>query len=157
MKRKVKNIAFIFLAITIILMGTAAFTEPGSDKDPLVTLSYVDKKIEQIKNYIDQKVSGTGNSSKEDGAWVVVEVGAGQSLICYGGTEIILRAGNAKAISIIVDNIENGLTDITSGRDLRGNEDILQNHLLIIPRADGRGAYSVNHTYWLVKGDYEIK
>ncbi len=155
MKKILKNIIIISSALIIVFLGTIAFTEPGSATDPLVTLSYVDKRIEQLKNYIDQKLTGT--TPKEEGAWVVVEVPEGKSLICNGGTEIILRAGTAKAISSIKEGVENGLTDITAGKDLKMDEGILQNHLLIIPRTDGRGAYSVNHTFWLVKGSYEIK
>ena len=113
-------------------------------------------KIEQLKNYIDQKFSGSPSSVVE-GAWVVVEVPKGKSLICYGGTEIILRAGRATAISIVKNGIENGVTDITAGRDLKMDEEILENHLLIIPRTDSRGAYAVSDTFWLVKGEYEIK
>ena len=130
--------------------------EPGSEADPLVSKSFVEKKIEELMEYIDQKVNGS-NSSVVEGAWAVVEVPEGKSLICYGGTEIILRSGRATAISIVKSGIENGVTDVTAGRDLKMNEEIEQNHLLIIPRTDSRGAYSVTHTYWLVKGDYEIK
>jgi len=155
--KKVFNIIVLGLSIAFIIFGgTTAFTEPGSEADPLVSKSFVEKKIEELMEYIDQKVNGS-NSSVVEGAWAVVEVPEGKSLICYGGTEIILRSGRATAISIVKSGIENGVTDVTAGRDLKMNEEIEQNHLLIIPRTDSRGAYSVTHTYWLVKGDYEIK
>lgn len=156
MKKTMKRIV-LGLGITLtILAGTAAFTEPGSANDPLVTLSYVEMKIDQLKNYIDQKIN-SNPSSVVEGAWVAIEVPQGKSLICYGGTEIILRSGRATAISVVKSGIENGVTDITAGRDLKMDEEINQNHLLIVPRTDSRGAYAVTHTYWLVKGDYEIK
>jgi len=155
--KKVFNIIFLTLFVVLIIIGgTVAFTEPGSEADPLVSKSYVERRIEQLMNYIDQKLNGL-NSSVVEGVWQVVEVPEGKSLICYGGTEIILRSGKATAISIIKSGIENGVTDITAGRDLKMNEEIETNHLLIIPRTDSRGAYSVTQTYWLVKGDYEIK
>ncbi|NLY84881.1 MAG: hypothetical protein GX077_00815 [Tissierellia bacterium] len=155
--KKVFNIIVLGLSIAFIIFGgTTAFMEPGSEADPLVSKSFVEKKIEELMEYIDQKVNGS-NSSVVEGAWAVVEVPEGKSLICYGGTEIILRSGRATAISIVKSGIENGVTDVTAGRDLKMNEEIEQNHLLIIPRTDSRGAYSVTHTYWLVKGDYEIK
>lgn len=155
--KKVFNVVVLVLCVAFIIFGgTVAFTEPGSETDPLVSKSYVEKRIEQLMSYIDQKINGS-NSSVVEGAWAVVEVPQGKSLICYGGTEIILRSGKATAISVIKNGIENGVTDITAGRDLKMNEEIIENHLLIIPRTDSRGAYSVTQTYWLVKGHYEIK
>ncbi|MFA5577686.1 MAG: hypothetical protein WCZ27_05800 [Tissierellaceae bacterium] len=156
MKKIIKNLIIGFSMTAIIFMGAIAFTEPGSQMDPLVTLSYVDMKIDQLKTYIDSKVNKE-SADQEEGAWKVVEVQEGQSLMCYGGTEIILRSGKAKAVSIFVGDIENGLTDITLGRDLKMDENIEENHLLIIPRTDSRGAYAVTDTFWLVKGDYKIK
>ncbi len=156
MKRIGKKLV-VGLCIGIILFaGSVVFTEPGSEYDPLVTLSYIEKRISEIKTYIDQKVN-ENQTSVVEGAWVVVEVPEGKSLICYGGTEIILRAGRASAISVIKDGIENGVTDITAGRDLKMDEEIVENHLLIIPRTDSRGAYAITNTFWLVKGDYAIK
>lgn len=155
MKNKVKRIGIVLGAGVIMLGATVAFSEPGSEGDPLVTLSYVEKKIDQLKSYIDQKGSGT---------WVVVEVPAGKSLICKDGTEIILRSGEAKSISKIsreIKNgveiiIDNGLTDVTAGKDLKTDQFISKDHLLIIPRDDGRGAYCTTNSFFLVKGRYEI-
>lgn len=162
MRKIVKNTIIGFSMAAIIFMGAIAFTEPGSENDPLVSLSYVDMRIEQLKSYIDEKLS-RDDSQEEDGPWKVVQVSEGDSLICYGGTEIILRSGKANAISVFTEDlvsgviIENGITNITLGRDLKMDENIEENHLLIIPRTDSRGAYAVTNTYWLVKGDYKIK
>ena len=82
---------------------------------------------------------------------------AGKSLICKDGTEIILRSGEARAIAIVVNGVMNGLTDITVGKDLAMEENIIANHLLIIPRDDGRGARALTNSFFLVKGDYEIR
>ncbi|HEY8362994.1 MAG TPA: hypothetical protein VIK77_08940 [Tissierellaceae bacterium] len=155
--KKVFNIIFLTLFVVLIIIGgTVAFTEPGSEADPLVSKSYVEKRIEELMKYIDEKLKGS-SSSVVEGVWVVVEVPKGKSLICYGGTEIILRSGKATAISVIKNGIENGITDVTAGRDLKMDEEIVENHLIIIPRTDSRGAYAVTNTFWLVKGDYEIK
>lgn len=159
MKNKIKRIG-IGLSVVVLLLGTkVVFSEPGSASDPLVTLSFVEKKIEQLKYYVDQKIGeGNNNSSMELQAnWEVVEVPEGKSLICKDGTEIILRSGRSTAIAIQKNGIVNGLTDVTAGKDLGIDELILSNHLIIVPRDDGRGAKAITYSYFLVKGDYEIK
>lgn len=164
MKNKIKRFGIGIGAIVILLGTTRAFSEPGSELDPLVTLSYVEKKIEQLKNYIDIEL-GKKSTENENTAWVVVEVPAGNTLICKDGTEIILRSGEAKAVSKITKEIkngveqiiDNGLADVTAGKDLTMDENIIKNHLLIVPRDDGRGARALTNCFFIVKGDYEIK
>lgn len=165
MKNKIKKIG-IGLGAVVILLGTStSFSEPGSQSDPLVTFSYVERKIEQLKDYIDEKLSETDGNSKDESSWQVVEVFTGQSLICKDGTEIILRSGKGQAISKITtistngveETLDNGLTDVTQGKDLKMGEDIPSDHLLIVPRDDGRGVYCTSDSFFLVKGDYQIK
>ncbi|CAK7085194.1 hypothetical protein KQI38_17845 [Tissierella carlieri] len=157
MKNKIKRIGIGLSAIVILLGATRVFSEPGSELDPLVTLSYVEKKIEQLKYYVDTELGKKNTGNETTGSWAVVEVPAGKSLICKDGTEIILRSGEARAIAIVVNGVMNGLTDITVGKDLAMEENIIANHLLIIPRDDGRGARALTNSFFLVKGDYEIR
>ncbi len=111
---------------------------PGSENDPLVTKSYVDAQIA---------------SSMPQSDLVVVDVPAGKSLIGFAGAEIILRGGTAKA----VDSQSGGLCDVTSGTDLRSGQNIPANHLLIIPRDDGRGILAVNDVIVMVRGRYTVQ
>ena len=116
-------------------------------------------------NYIDVKLGGTNGNSNEESSWQVVEVSGEESLICMSGTEVILRSGSGEAISnisTIIQNgiekrIDNGLTDVTDGKDLKMGASIPRDHLLIIPRDDGRGIYCISNSFFLVKGAYEIK
>lgn len=151
MKRKLRNIGIIIGSVVILLGAGRVFSEPGSAGDPLVSLSYLEGKIVELKLYIDKKTTGSSSTEGKD-AWVVVEVPEGQSLICKDGTELILRAGEAEAI----DSVLGGLTDVTQGQDLKKGNKIPKNHLLIIPRDDGRGAYCKKDSIFLVKGAYEI-
>lgn len=156
MKNSIKRIGIGLGAAIIILGTTVSFSEPGSDRDPLVTMSYVDKKIEQIKYYVDEKLSGNSSSTSSN-EFVVVEVSENQSLILGGGAEAILRSGEARSISKIIDGIDNGLADVTSGIDVRMDELIKLNHLLLTPRDDGRGARATKDAIFLVRGAYEIR
>lgn len=162
---KIKKVGIGILLVIILLGATVAFSEPGSYSDPLVTSGYVDAKIEQVKFYINEKLAGINESSSDESPWQVVEVLAGKSLICKDGTEVILRSGKGNSISkiTITSNngvehaIDNGLTDVTDGKDLKMGDNIPMDHLLIIPRDDGRGIYCTMDSFFLVKGNYEIK
>ena len=153
MKNNIKRIG-IGLGAIIILGGSVVFSEVGTDRDPLVTKTYVDKKIDEIKSYIDRKILNTNNNANE---FVVVEVPKGISIILGGGSQAILRSGRSKSISKTINGTENGLADLTEGKDLKMNESITINHLLLTPRDDGRGISAVTDSIFLIKGDYEIR
>lgn len=175
-----KNYIFIVLtilvAVIIVDASSISFGQPGDSEDPLVTYSYVEKRIEQLKFYIEEKLSGgsTNNteiqrlsqenetikkqlaqlmSNSSGGGLEIVELKQGRKLICGAGTEIILRSGSAKAI---VSEL-GGLSDLTAGKDLASNEPISLNHLVVIPRDDGRGAYVDRFAIFMIRGYYEVK
>lgn len=104
---------------------------PGSEEDPLVTRAYVDSKFKMT----------------------VVELTPGNVLRGYAGTEIILRAGNA----IVIDSELGGLCDSTQGVDLRGDNEVPRNHLLIVPRDDGRGIRAKSQIVVMVRGKFDIE
>jgi hypothetical protein len=105
---------------------TAQTPEPGSSADPLVSKSYVDQMT----------------------LFRVVTVPAGQSIVGEAGAEIVLRGGTATAIT----SPQGGLLDISAGRDVKEGEAILPNHLIVIPRSDGRGFKAVTELVLMVKG-----
>lgn len=109
--------------------------EPGSPGDPLVTVSWVTQ-------FVDGKT-----------ALVVVEVPAGLRLIAEAGTELILRSGQATAI----DSQLGGLANVTAGVDLRMGERVPANHLLIVPRGDGRGLLAVTDIIVLARGGHRVE
>lgn len=176
-----KNYIFIILTflVAVIILDTSSisFGEPGSSEDPLVTFSFVEKRIEQLKYYIDEKLGASGNYDSEiqklieenetlkkqveqlaanssGGGLEIVELSSGQKLICGAGTEIILRSGSARAI---VSEL-GGLSDLTGGKDLSSDELISLNHLIVIPRNDGRGVYvDGEFAIFMVRGYYEVK
>lgn len=132
------------LTVMVILMGfTAVYAvtaQPGTEDDPLVSKSYVDAQIASVK-------SAAGSN------YAVVHVEPGQKVIGGEGTEIILRAGEAA----IVENGSNGVADLTTGEDLKSGEKAEMNHLLLVPRADGRGILAGTELYIMVRGSYTIE
>ena len=131
-KRSITIILTVFVVLAAAC-GYAVFgdtAEPGSGNDPLVSKSYVDAK--------------TG--------YTPIQLTAGQKMTGGAGTEIILRSGIATAIG----NSENGIADLTGGTDLMTGTTVELNHLLLVPRSDGRGITAVTDIWVMVRGEYSI-
>ncbi|HQE06128.1 MAG: hypothetical protein WBJ82_03880 [Tepidanaerobacteraceae bacterium] len=148
---KLGRLFLIIVAVAVVsffaMSAYANIAEPGSEADPLVSRSYVDKVFHSLREYVDSK-SG-GSSSFE-----IIYLEQGQVLIGNHSTEMILRSGIASA----VDSGMGGLADVTAGKDIRHGENISQNHLLIVPRDDGRGVRAENNNVVLmVRGGYTIQ
>ena len=179
---KTKNRTKLIVIAVIVLIALASLqilsmadgAEPGSEADPIVTLSFVDKKIEQIKYYIDsslkisrQDIDDFAAKLEEMDALVkelekkvensltfeVIEMKKGQSLIADEGAEIIVRSGKSTAIY----GQKGGLSDITSAKDLQRGEAIELNHMLIASRGDGRGVKADSTVFLIIKGGYILK
>lgn len=135
--RPVIAIAAALLILAVFAAGVfyggsavAATTDPGSDADPVVT-----------KSYVDQFVGLT-----------VVQIKAGQTLTAEAGAEIILRSGQATVVEMT-----NGLADVTEGKDLINGAAVPLNHLLIVPRSDGRGIKASTDGFVMVRGVFAVK
>ncbi|MBE6034225.1 MAG: hypothetical protein E7222_05935 [Clostridiales bacterium] len=130
-----KSIIVSIVTILVMVLGIsivmAATDQPGSESDPVVTKSYVDSKT----------------------SFSPISLTAGQKLIGGEGTEIILRSGEATAI----DNGANGISDLTVGMDLMTGSQVVTNHLLLVPRNDGRGITAVTDIWVMVRGTYTVQ
>lgn len=160
-----------------------AAAEPGTDSDPVITQSYVDKKVTDLNTNIDslkakldtasaavtelqKKVSDleTANDTlskqikelqPDTMKFKPIQVKAGQKLIAGESAEIILRSGKATALA----GTYGGLSDITaaSSVDIKTGANIPLNHLLLVSRDDGRGLSAVSDIWIIIKGTYTIK
>ncbi len=140
------------LGINVFGAGAA-----GSESDPLVSKAYVDSVAEELRAEIKelkeaQNAEGTA-APQSTAVFTAVQVPAGQSLIGGAGTELVLRSGKATAI----DNGADGVSDLTGAKDLKGGTEISLNHLLLVPRDDGRGISCSQACWVMVKGDYTIR
>ena len=128
---RVKIAVMVLLAtVALSLLGYAAFagtdSEPGGSGDPLVTQSYVDQYMQ----------------------WKVADLKTGQVLTGRAGSELILRRGQAA----VVDPTGNGIPDITAGVDIYAGNGAPINHLLVIPREDGRGIKAMSPVVVMYRG-----
>ncbi len=123
--KKINIIVTSAILMTTLFVGAseAGYIEPGSESDPLVSKSYVENKIDEVKN------SSASESFK------VLQLKKGETIIGEKNTEMIVRSGRTEAIA----GDKGGVSDITAGLDLQTGNDVLLNHHLLIPRSDGRG------------------
>ncbi len=163
-------------------------SDPGSLEDPLVTKGYVEEKFSSLVEEIDfltREIDRVSKESQEleqvvelmdrvDGLEKRVDdvsdispddfrdtfepmlLKRGETIIAGDSTQIILRSGTARVVS----SLAGGLVDATSetNGDLSGNESVPLNHLLIVPRDDGRGIRITSGDAWvMVKGPFEVK
>lgn len=142
---RLKSVLLAGAAVVILvgsgfwLGGVAAETgDPGSAVDPLVSKSYVDQ---QVKALADQT------------SFQVVNLPKGSTLVGESGTEIVMRAGQVTVLASPLG----GLLDVTGGRDLPQGYLAEQNHLLVVPRADGRGVQANHDSVLMVKGAYTLR
>ena len=113
-KSKVALLTLVAVAVSLTF-GLLPWPERRTHREVeiLVTQSYVDQYVQ----------------------WKVAEMKTGQVLTGRAGSEIIVRRGQA----VVVDTSGNGIPDVTAGQDLKAGNKISLNHLLVIPREDGRG------------------
>ena len=104
----------------------------------------------ETKSYIENVVYPYVNNAAK---FTVVDVPANKSVICYAGTEVIVRSGSCT----VIGSQNGGLSDVTSGEDIQNAELIKANHLLIVPRSDNRGVWTATKAILMIKGDYNIK
>lgn len=163
MKNRKTAATLILIALLIAancLTFVFADNVPGSSADPVVTKSYVDSMFNSLKSQIESgSISAPADApavqtpAPADNTFIVVQLAAGESLIGEGGTEIILRSGQASGVS----QNQDGLSDVTTGKDIKAGASVEKNHLLIVPRSDGRGIKCSTSAYIMVKGAYSIQ
>lgn len=152
MKKKIIIISLLFI-LCFTAVAFASSVTPGSEADPVVSKSYLDSKITEMKAYVDEKVI-SGGTTGGNSVFTVVELKVGASLIGGESAEIILRSGDA----IIVAGVDS-VPNLTSGKAYKNGEKVATNNLILIPRNDGRGIkITGSSSAWvMVKGEYTIR
>ncbi|WP_156430981.1 hypothetical protein [Paenibacillus sp. FJAT-26967] len=170
----------LLVFVSTISITNAAAPTPGSVDDPVVTKSYLEQYVQnlggstgggnnsgltesKVREIIAQEVAklpnngGGGTTSPGTSADLkVVVLKSGQTLYADAGAELIVRTGKTIAVS----SDDNGIPDVTAGKDLAAGTVITNNHLLIFPR-DGRGVKpdlkETAEVYVMVRGGYVVQ
>ncbi len=136
MKRNWKKIVAA-CGLSLMLIG-AAIPAFANDDDPLVSLSYLNQRLEAIEKKISQSPAPGGAPAQASATLEVVNLNKGDRLIVAQGTEMIPRSGRVDTIA----------------QDLGGLSPL--NHMLIAPRSDGRGLSAATDAIVLVRGSYHV-
>lgn len=160
---KNKKLLTILTAVLILAIGVGvgayAASSFGTQADPLVAKSYLDKTLTpklqaEFQTKLDAEVkkleSDIMAAGGEQGAnFKAVTLSAGQTLAGNVGCEIILRSGSATAAG------GGPLTDVTDGKTIAVGAAVAANHLCV-PAADGDGVKAGSEATLLVRGTYKI-
>ena len=162
-----KNGRLSRMAALVLVMAALSITafaaDPGSENDPLVTLSYlketfytsimkeVDEKIDARNTQIAAQVSGTSSDAAAD-TFTVVTLTDGQILKGDIGCEVMLRVGSA----VCVSPSSPGLIDETDASILNSSGALVKNHLYMMTIEDRGVKATAATTKLLVRGGYTI-
>lgn len=154
MNKRFLKMTAIGLVLLIGLSSGASETSevPGSSQDPLVTLSYVESRLEALQIELESQIATQSTQTTSSAVFEVVEVQAGEYVYFGESTEVILRAGIASTIA----SENGGLADLTTGVDLRMGDAVPENHHLLVARNDGRGMKIDSQVFLLIKGPYTV-
>lgn len=118
--------SILLAALAVALAMPALAAEPGSKDDPVITRSYLETLY----------------------SWQVTNLAEGQSLSLDMGVTFVLRSGRASVLGVG----EQGLVDLTEGRELKDGERIVPNHLILSPASDRRGLRALSAVVLLTRG-----
>lgn len=140
--KKIAAAACLAVLMIVLYAGMlwAGGGDPGTAADPLVTRSFVEK-------YVNEKI---GESA---GQWIIEEIKPGGVFKGGSGTEVVLRSGKATC----VDPSTSGILDITNGGNVVDGQKVPSNHLLVIPRNDGRGFKADTPVIIMYKGSGAVE
>lgn len=166
---KLQKVKLVLSSSVILLFAAqnsqAEAPSPGTT-DPLITQSYFQQNTlseAKVKEIVASAIAandggsngGTSTTPTAAANMKVVQLANGQTLYAGAGAEFIVRSGKVLAVS----NDENGIPDVTGGKDLPAGTEVALNHLLIFP-TEGRGIKPSpkNDTtiYVMVRGAYLI-
>ena len=176
MKKKI-FVGMVVLAAVALISGASilAFATPGSQTDPLITLSYLtdifkpqimadvkDTGDEMAKEFnariteLESKLqanpggSGSGGTGPAD-SFKVVTLTKGQTLTCSVGVEIMLRIGTAEGTGTAP-----ALVNYTTGTTLSAGTALTANNMYLVT-IEGNGIKATaDSVRVLVRGSYRI-
>lgn len=148
MKKRILIFAAALAAAVVLFGAGAAYgagsAEPGTQGDPLVTLSYLEKRLSETGNFTDARTQTASEGFSR------VELAKGQSLILSDGAEFVVYSGNGTVLGTT------GLISLTGGEKFNtGTSTVLYTLYLGIGGTSGVKASGSMVLY--VTGGYRIE
>jgi len=153
-------------AVTNVVPAAVTAAVPGSGSDPLVTKSYLDKRIKivgdkliaanasitslktQISTMKSQIATLSVNHGGTSSSAKYMTVKKGKTIRLQVGGSLVLYSGTGIATGII--------SDLTDGKALAVNKNIIPRHLIMSGISDTRGVKAKTDIVVLVAGSYKI-
>ncbi|HAN21337.1 MAG: hypothetical protein A2Y15_07155 [Clostridiales bacterium GWF2_36_10] len=152
---------FIVILITATLCITASADESSDDvlsgdSDPLVTLSYVDKVIKELKEEILRQ-SGGNTIVSGSSAYADISIESGKMLLLGVDCELIYRGGGAVIITTSTQKGD-GVTDMSMGAELFSGKSLEYGHVYYSSNSDAKKYLLITgeKAYFTIRGSYEI-
>lgn len=181
------RIAIAVISFILLSGVTVFAASYDSSEDPLISLSYLtnifkpeieqgyeervaelEQRLKELENDFalsesdDEPIVDTTLASGDNGdnnisasaQYEIVELSYGDALYAVTACDIMLRSGSAACIA---PDASQGIADYTDGYEVYNDQDIVKNHMLLIPRGDGRGLKALSESVFvMVRGDYTI-
>lgn len=160
-KRKI-IIAALCLAAGLAALSAAVYAAVsyGSQDDPLITKSYLDKVLrpqleEEFRAELDAALEDAagGETGGGGGDYVVISLKSGQTVSCGVGCEVMLRIGSASAQGADYPV----LVDTTTGESVADGSAMKANHLYMVTIAGNGFRATAATTKLLIRGEYTVK
>ena len=143
----------LVIALTVVVLAGAtayAVSNYGSQSDPLITKSYLDKVVQpRLEEELNTQLKAAEDQLRAStpGEFTELTLSSGQTLRCNAGGEFLLRSGSAKALG--------SLADTTAGSSLAEGGGLTANHLYLCAE-DNSGLSASGSVTVLVSGSYSI-
>jgi len=132
----------------------------GTDAGTNTRLNNLEVQTGQLETDVDSArkridfMDTTVRNLSEGTSYQVVKVDPGIRILASDTGEVILRSGTARVIG---NEHGEGLSDLTAGYELKDGTLVPKDHLLLIPRGDGRGIVTETVCYIIYKGLYYMQ
>lgn len=149
------------LNLRISQISTGGTSTGGTvDSNTLSRINNLEVQTGALQNDVDDSnkrvdfMDTTMRNLSDGTVWQVVKVDPGIRVLASDTGEVILRSGTARVIG---NEYNEGISDLTSGSEVKNGELISKDHHLLIPRGDGRGIITETVCYIIYKGLYYMQ
>lgn len=150
---KVKMRGLVIILTVLVIAGATVYavSNYGSQSDPLITKSYLDKVLQpKLEAELDTQLKSAEDRMRGStpGEFTELSLSSGQNLRCSAGGEFLLCSGSAKALG--------SLADTTAGSSVADGGSLTANHLYMSAEDSGGLSASGSVTV-LVSGSYSVE
>ena len=130
------------------------------DSNTLSRINNLEVQTGALQNDVDDSnkrvdfMDTTVRNLSDGTVWQVVKVDPGIRVLASDTGEIVLRSGTARVIG---NEHNEGISDLTSGAEVKNGELLVKDHHMLIPRGDGRGIITETVCYIIYKGLYYMQ